>query len=202
MKPFDTCVHEAGHIVVATKLLGPCITAVRIDDDGSGAIRGPKLDEMVPVAAGALVLAGAVADHTFTRNASHERCKSDLEMFDEAYFRWSGGVAIGIERMAFERAALNLAKRIVWSHRHDLIELAKHLSLGGELPEKYMHPDLAELKRLQRQLEQHREHERRRTEHKAVRDQISDAFVDRLEASHYLVNDLSNGMASRAGWGA
>jgi len=198
----DTCVHEAGHALVAVHFHGPCIKSVTLHPDGGGRVEvSVAALKATPLEEAAYALAGGVAERLLTPWAPDPNPSAeDLEILAGAYRAWSGGSTNELERRAFTAAAARTARAVLYARRAELAELAKSLAEGRGVPDEYLAPTTRAVKA--------QEVPWAPTGGaapppgvKTTRDMLATDYLARLEANIRRVDLLSGRIAPRDAWG-
>lgn len=199
--PLDTCVHEAGHAIVADHFQGPCLKGITVREDGYGevAVSAAWL-RASPLEQAAYALAGGIAERMLTSWASDPNPSShDWELVHQAYLDWSGGSTRELERRAFVSAAARTARGILHLRWGELVQLSETLAEGGDIPGEYLAPSARRSTPLNVEADAGAPGDR--TEVKTLRELQSDAFISRLEANSRRVYGISGPVAPRQAWG-
>lgn len=136
MRDYSTCIHEAGHAIIA-KHFGATVRGIEWHEEGKNtATTKVQAFGLAPEYKAAIAAAGLFAQRWLAPDPSNSFSDGDIDIMEDAYEAWSEGKSCLREADRFKRSVFAETARLVKLYEEEIRELADQLHEGGDVQTK------------------------------------------------------------------
>lgn len=136
MRDYSTCIHEAGHAIIA-KHFGATVRGIEWHEEGKNtATTKVQAFGLAPEYKAAIAAAGLFAQRWLAPDPSNSFSDGDIDIMEDAYEAWSEGKFSLREADRFKRSVFAETARLVKLYEEEIRELADQLHEGGDVQTK------------------------------------------------------------------